>query len=233
MDSESELRFTACLDARQQLANDLAIAIERGDVSQMSCGFIVAQDEWDENMEDRTIRRFADLLDVSAVTYPASPTTSIEVARRMALQVPVASMERPRKVYAALRAGKVLSQSNADRLMAAHESISAVLEAAGVGAQPEADADDAPTTVETPDAPDVPEADGNIVRHAAEGETTVGDDLGMADGTIGGHATSEGGVPGGYGDGTGIRSENVVDLDKVSRARALRIQAEARKRRRA
>src|SRR5579884_2454164 len=47
-DRPGSLDFEARLDARQQLANDLAIAIERGDVSQMSCGFIVARDEWDE-----------------------------------------------------------------------------------------------------------------------------------------------------------------------------------------
>ena len=116
-DSDAELRFTACLDARQQLANDLAIAIQRGDVSQMSCGFIVAQDEWSEDWEDRTIHRFADLLDVSAVTYPASPTTSIEVAHRMALQMPVESRARVRKAVTELRAGKALSAANQDKLV--------------------------------------------------------------------------------------------------------------------
>jgi HK97 family phage prohead protease len=76
-DSADGLLMEARLDARQQLSNDLAVAIERGDVSQMSCGFIVARDEWDDAMEDRTIHELRSLLDVSAVTYPASPTTSI------------------------------------------------------------------------------------------------------------------------------------------------------------
>jgi HK97 family phage prohead protease len=76
-DSDKGVLIEARLDARQQLANDLGIAIERGDVSQMSCGFIVARDEWDEAMEDRSIHEFRSLLDVSAVTYPASPTTTI------------------------------------------------------------------------------------------------------------------------------------------------------------
>jgi HK97 family phage prohead protease len=78
-DTDAALTFEARLDARQQLANDLAIAIERGDVSQMSCGFIVARDEWDEAMEDRSIYELRSLVDVSAVTYPASPTTSISL----------------------------------------------------------------------------------------------------------------------------------------------------------
>jgi HK97 family phage prohead protease len=110
-DSSTELRFTARLDARQQLANDLAIAIQRGDVTQMSCGFIVARDEWEDGSpERRTIEAFADLLDVSAVTYPASPTTSIQVAQRMLLAQPVESRARLRRVLAQAAAGKALSK---------------------------------------------------------------------------------------------------------------------------
>lgn len=129
-DSDSGLRFTASLDARQQLSNDLAIAIERGDVSQMSCGFIVAQDEWSDDWEDRTIQRFAELLDVSAVTYPASPSTSIGIAQRMMLQAPVESRARIRKAYVDIRAGKVLSSANQDKLVSA---LSALHDLAGSG----------------------------------------------------------------------------------------------------
>lgn len=155
-DSDSELRFTAALDARQQLANDLAIAIERGDVSQMSCGFIVAQDEWSEDWEDRTIHRFADLLDVSAVTYPASPTTSIQVAHRMAMQVPVESRARLRKAVVDLRAGKVLSAANADKVLGAFGALHDVLTGAGVDLSTvgqDNDADDLePEVAVSPDA---------------------------------------------------------------------------------
>src|ERR1700693_5915528 len=49
-DGSDGLNFEARLDARQQMANDLAVACERGDVSQMSCAFTVAKDEWDTNM---------------------------------------------------------------------------------------------------------------------------------------------------------------------------------------
>jgi HK97 family phage prohead protease len=110
-ESSTSVDFEARLDARQQIANDLSIAIERGDVSQMSCGFIVARDEWDEAMEDRTVLQFRELLDVSAVTYPASPTTSIAVAERMALEVPVESRARLRRMHQELRGGKTLSAS--------------------------------------------------------------------------------------------------------------------------
>jgi HK97 family phage prohead protease len=66
-DTKKALTFTATVDTRQKLANDL-IAIERGDVSQMSVGFVVEDDEWNESSTKRSISRFHDLLDVSAVT---------------------------------------------------------------------------------------------------------------------------------------------------------------------
>jgi hypothetical protein len=59
------------------MVNDLAIALQRQDVTQMSVGFVVAQDTWLDDFSVRTITRIGELLDISAVTYPASPTTSI------------------------------------------------------------------------------------------------------------------------------------------------------------
>jgi len=79
-DGPDALRFSATLDPRQSLANDLAVAIERGDITQMSCAFVVESDSWNDTFTKRTISEFAELLDVSAVTYPASPTTSIDLA---------------------------------------------------------------------------------------------------------------------------------------------------------
>lgn len=120
IDGDTSLRFMANLDLRQQLANDLVIAIERGDISQMSCGFVVANDEWSDDYTQRDIYRFQQMFDVSAVTYPASPTTNISIAQRMLLGAPIESRARVRKVWQIskeLRAGKVLSQENADALV--------------------------------------------------------------------------------------------------------------------
>lgn len=119
-DSKDGLTITATLDSRQQLANDLAVAIERGDVSQMSCGFIVANDTWNDDMTSRTIYRFSDLLDVSAVTYPASPTTSISIAERMMREAPVESRARVRRMWAVskeLRNGRQLTPESASLMM--------------------------------------------------------------------------------------------------------------------
>lgn len=64
-------------------ARDLLESVKRGDVSQMSFAFVGALDEWAEEPIDgemclvRTIHDFRELLDVSAVTFPAYPDTEI------------------------------------------------------------------------------------------------------------------------------------------------------------
>ena len=72
-----------------QEARDLHALIERGDVSQMSFAFTIAEDEWRTlpedhdvypGMEERTIKRVGQLYDVSAVTYPAYSEADIAVA---------------------------------------------------------------------------------------------------------------------------------------------------------
>jgi phage head maturation protease len=57
-----------------------AIAVRRGDLTQMSCAFTVDRDEWSTDGTKRWIYSFATLDDISAVTYPASSTISVKVA---------------------------------------------------------------------------------------------------------------------------------------------------------
>jgi uncharacterized protein len=75
-----------------QWAKDLAVSIRRGDVDQMSFGFIVPDegDRWDMDGEQlrRTLTRVK-LFDVSPVTFPAYPQTTVGV-RSM-----VEKMQRP------------------------------------------------------------------------------------------------------------------------------------------
>lgn len=64
-----------------QWARDLMESIRRGDVDQMSFGFYTLEDEWettDEGLLVRTLKRVR-LLDVSPVTFPAYPQTSVAV----------------------------------------------------------------------------------------------------------------------------------------------------------
>jgi HK97 family phage prohead protease len=69
-----------------QLARDLAVSVERGDINQMSFGFFTRDDKWvKEKTEDGIqywLRQLIDveLFDVSVVTYPAYPQT--EIAKR-------------------------------------------------------------------------------------------------------------------------------------------------------
>lgn len=67
--------------ADTSVGRDLRILLERGDVSQMSFGFMVTKDEWamqKDGTELRTIHD-VDLFDVSAVTFPAYPQTDAAV----------------------------------------------------------------------------------------------------------------------------------------------------------
>lgn len=54
-------------------------SIRRGDVSEMSMAFVVAKDEWADNKKLRKIIEFETIYDVSPVTYPAYPQTSVAV----------------------------------------------------------------------------------------------------------------------------------------------------------
>lgn len=195
--TDTALVMTATLDARSQLSNDLMVAIERGDLAEMSCGFIVARDEWNEDFDERTILSFAELVDVSAVTYPCSTTTHIDVAQRMVAQMPIESRERLRKLHAVTRAGKVLSSANEAKLSSAHEAIAAVLDAA----TPPSAATDADDELD-------------VVRHAdgSEDAPTVN---ASADATEGGHGagdTSAGSQ--GVQDATGSRSIPATEAER-------------------
>lgn len=60
------------LDMSSPLVRTLISAMERGDMDEMSIGFRVLDDEWDERYENRQINELM-LYDVSVVTYPANP----------------------------------------------------------------------------------------------------------------------------------------------------------------
>lgn len=63
-----------------QAARDLMKSIERGDVTQSSFAFRVDDDDWQEDEDGRlirTIKTYKRLYDISPVTYPAYPDTSV------------------------------------------------------------------------------------------------------------------------------------------------------------
>lgn len=64
--------------ANVSYARDLAVLMERGDLTQMSFGFWISRDEWSGNLH--VVHEFdLDGGDVSAVTFPAFPQTSSEL----------------------------------------------------------------------------------------------------------------------------------------------------------
>jgi uncharacterized protein len=69
-------------------ARDLVVSMRRGDIAEMSFGFIPKKDDWQETDEETglPIRELvrAGLFDVSPVTFPAYPSTSAEVRSRAA-----------------------------------------------------------------------------------------------------------------------------------------------------
>lgn len=79
LDEDSDgLRVLADLDRRSNLTNDVAIAMERGDLKEMSFAFSVTRQEWNEDYTQRWIRELR-LFDVSVVTYPANPATTAKL----------------------------------------------------------------------------------------------------------------------------------------------------------
>ncbi len=186
-DTDKALTFSAQLDVRSQAANDLLVAIERGDVSQMSVGMVVGRDSWNQSQTTRQVYQLKDLVDVSAVTYPASPTTSIEVLRAAgagtASYLSAPDVKVQRLIMSATeeyRIGKKISKATAGKLLAAHGA----LKDAGLGVSAATD-------------------------HIANLLTLNGYSSGLSSGD--GSATGPGGgqqapgSPGQFGDGTGSR----------------------------
>ena len=80
---EDGLRYRAAL-ADTQDGRDLYKLIKRGDITQSSFAFTIKDQTWSEDRSTRTIDKVGRLLDVSPVTYPAYPTTTVS-ARQMAM----------------------------------------------------------------------------------------------------------------------------------------------------
>ena len=77
------LAVEADLEARSGMVNDIRLAMERGDLDEMSFAFQVTRQEWSPDWEQRDILEVK-LFDVSVVTYPANPATSAALSSRMA-----------------------------------------------------------------------------------------------------------------------------------------------------
>jgi HK97 family phage prohead protease len=74
------LRFTCLLPDTTQ-ASDLVALMERGDIDGCSFSFIAVMEDWKTNEDGLTVRTVieADLFDVSVVSEPAYPDTSVSL----------------------------------------------------------------------------------------------------------------------------------------------------------
>lgn len=68
--------------SRTQRSRDVFADIEAGNYPQMSFAFTVADDHYDKATHTRVIDRIAKVYDVSAVSFPANPNTSLSIAAR-------------------------------------------------------------------------------------------------------------------------------------------------------
>lgn len=74
------LRVEARLDRTNPSVAELASAMERGDLDQMSFAFQVVRQEWNGDYTERTISEVK-LFDVAPVTFPANDATHIQPKR--------------------------------------------------------------------------------------------------------------------------------------------------------
>ena len=68
----------ADIDASSPLAQTVRSAMARGDLDEMSFAFAATKQEWNEDYTQRTVNECR-LYDVSIVTYPANPATSVQL----------------------------------------------------------------------------------------------------------------------------------------------------------
>lgn len=74
------LKFTCSLPSTTQ-ASDIIALIDRGDIADCSFRFVCNKDDWNISADGLQVRTLldVDLFDVSVVTYPAYPDTSVAV----------------------------------------------------------------------------------------------------------------------------------------------------------
>lgn len=84
-------------------ARNLYSAIERGDISGMSFMFSIDSEEW-ENLESdhplRRIKKISNVVEVSAVTFPAYESTEISVRNKEALESAKLALENAKRSQA-------------------------------------------------------------------------------------------------------------------------------------
>ena len=129
-------------------ARDLWTLVQRGDVDQMSFAFRVIRQHWNKERTERTLTEVSlSDGDVSVVTYPAYPTTTVEA--REALANAIQAVKEGREVSGE---SLIILQTVFEKMSEGHEYVMEAVEmmAALMGAQ-EAPMEDQSTDMEEPD----------------------------------------------------------------------------------
>lgn len=95
-------------------ARNLYSAVKRGDVSGMSFMFSVDKEEWDNlntDMPTRHIRAISNVVEVSAVTFPAYGATTIDVRDKSALDSARLALDNARSAVDTATAGLELEKA--------------------------------------------------------------------------------------------------------------------------
>ena len=147
---EVGLRVEADLDPSNPKVAELKSVMARGDADQMSFAFSATRQEWNKDYTQRTIIE-AKLYDVSAVTYPASPTTSMAMRSEDATDANARAVAALDDASRSMRAAGSIDPVTRDLLLQVLGAIDAGLEAIDdatevledvLGVVPEADASD-------------------------------------------------------------------------------------------
>ena len=101
--------YTRAVISDTQLGRDTYKAVKRGDISQMSFAFVIDKQDVDTEQNLRTVTQVKRLYDVSAVTYPAYPTTTLQARSAFAAKD---SLEAPKEVIVADGQGYEVQQVN-------------------------------------------------------------------------------------------------------------------------
>jgi HK97 family phage prohead protease len=151
-EDEKGLYFEAEL-ANTQEARDIYTLVERGDVDQMSFAFRVIRQKWSDDRSTRVLTEvsLADG-DVSMVTYPAYPTTSVMAreALRSAIQAVKEGREVTGESLAILKGIFDDLEEGHEYIMKSVEMMALLLGESGEEEESEVDGDDLDT--ESPDS---------------------------------------------------------------------------------
>lgn len=155
------LQVRATLDPSDPDVQRLLPKMRRGDLDEMSFAFRVPAggDAWDYSNPERTLRTLNEVSlaggDVSVVTYPANPTTSVSVRARDLLEARCVFIEQ---MVRELRAGAAISAANMAKLKQVLDLIAkaddavdqAQADLSSVLGVPNPDADDEPSEPSEP-----------------------------------------------------------------------------------